>query len=81
MRLTPDEELILHLEQRFDKENAIYMTKEEALEQLKFITEEDFGYDAAAWKKYFKETGLLTAMEKAAKIKKERRERRRQEME
>ncbi len=37
MRLSPDELFVLQLEQAFDKDDALYMTKEE-----------DFGYNAAA---------------------------------
>jgi hypothetical protein len=47
--------LILNLKQKMPSDDRNYMTAEDAYEALKSISEEDFGYDAGAWEKWFTE--------------------------
>jgi len=37
-------------------------TKEGAYEELKLLTQEDFGYDVDAWRKYFNENDYANAI-------------------
>lgn len=55
MRLIPSEILMDNLLNKYDKDNWLYVPKEEAYEQLKYMTEEDFGYDAKKWREWFEE--------------------------
>jgi len=36
------------------------LSKEDVVEHLKYLTDEDFGYDAEAWRNYFKQYDLWT---------------------
>lgn len=55
-RLTYEQILIGNLQQKFPVEmKRVYATREQAYEELKRYTSQDFGYDVAAWKTWFKE--------------------------
>ncbi|MEL6407516.1 MAG: hypothetical protein AAFR81_24300 [Chloroflexota bacterium] len=47
------EKMLLNLEGKFDKEYPIYQDKASALDKLKDLSGQDFGYDAQAWREWF----------------------------
>jgi hypothetical protein len=54
MRIKPSEILLLNLEGKLSEQHRLYRTKERAYEQLKHLTGQDFGYDAVAWREWFR---------------------------
>jgi hypothetical protein len=54
MRIKLSELLLLNLEEKLSEQHHIYRTKEEAYQELKHLTGQDFGYDIAAWEKWFR---------------------------
>jgi hypothetical protein len=59
-RITLWKGLLLNLEGKIQPpERREYLTREQALEQLKARTGQDFGYDAAAWREWLKLAKLL----------------------
>lgn len=58
MRLFPDERLLKNLQQKIPHGRRGYIPHEEAYELLKAATGQDFGYDADAWKTWFKQNPL-----------------------
>jgi len=54
-RLTLEQILIGNLKQIIPKEAMMYLAQENAIERLKQITGQDFGYDVEAWEKYLKD--------------------------
>lgn len=61
-RLTLEQILIFNLDQRISEDDRMtYMTREDAYETLKECTCQDFGYDAKAWKKWFRENEFEVA--------------------
>lgn len=55
MRLTPEQLALRNLEQTLPEDLMGFMPREQAYEWLKELTGQDFGYDVAAWKQWFKE--------------------------
>jgi hypothetical protein len=47
--LTPLQGFLLNLKQEIEPGSREYLTKEQALEMLKRVTGQDFGYDAEKW--------------------------------
>ena len=62
MRLMYHEGLMRVLEGTFPKKRRGGPSKEEAYDELKQITGQDFGYDAVAWRRWFKGKSLKEAM-------------------
>jgi len=58
MRATPDELFIQNLEEAWPPGALYYMPKEQALEELRHLTGEDFGYDANAWRQWFRKNSV-----------------------
>jgi hypothetical protein len=54
MRLTVEQILLRCLEGKMPQNSLAYMSVEEAYEELKRDTGQDFGYDVKAWKQWFK---------------------------
>jgi hypothetical protein len=55
-RLYPFKGLILNPEGKIPvSQKRLYLPRETAFNRLKQLTGQDFGYDAEAWKKWFKE--------------------------
>lgn len=54
-RLTPEQYLLLNLEQQIPSDNDVhYLTREQAYQALKNMSGEDFGYDVKAWRKWLR---------------------------
>lgn len=52
--------LLLNLERRISPERRRdYLTREQALEQLKRRTGQDFGFDARRWRSWLKDEGMI----------------------
>jgi len=49
-RVLPLEGFLLNLEQKIAPGRREYLTQEEAYQRLKDVTNQDFGYDAIAWR-------------------------------
>jgi hypothetical protein len=54
MRLTMEQILLRCLSEKMNPINLAYRSREEAYEELKQETGQDFGYDVKAWKQWFK---------------------------
>ena len=63
MRLKPYQILLYNLKEKFHPDDGatrrIYMTKEDAYNMLKTLTEQDFGYDVEKWEEWLKEKKKL----------------------
>lgn len=53
--------LIYNLEEKLDKNNQEFLPREVAYAHLQMATDEDFGYDGDAWRKWFEENDLDVA--------------------
>ena len=54
--LTPIERVLVNLEMEVDPGDVfLYMSKDEAVEKLKQITGQDFGYDARRWRQWLED--------------------------
>jgi len=62
-RIPPYEYLLRNLAQSIPKEHDAYLSKEEALRDLKQLTKQDFGYDTQAWFKWLREKDKLEYQE------------------
>jgi hypothetical protein len=51
-RLTPLQGLLLNLNQEIERWDRAYLTQEKALQMLKNVTGQDFGYDVEKWKEW-----------------------------
>ena len=54
-RITIEEHLIRNLRLEFSEDSFFYIGRNRAYKQLKHLTNQDFGYDADAWEKWFDE--------------------------
>jgi len=61
MRLLYHEILIANLLEQFPRGHEQYRTAQGAYTELKLVTNEDFGHDAEAWRRWFEENDFKTA--------------------
>ena len=54
-RITLFQGLLMNLNQSIEVNRREYLTREEAYQQLKSLSGQDFGYDVESWKKWLKE--------------------------
>jgi hypothetical protein len=54
-RLKAEQILLLNLEQKIPDDALVYCSRDLAHRELKEMTGQDFGYDVAAWKRWFKD--------------------------
>lgn len=68
-RLSLEEICLMNLEGRFNRarDTRWYLTPEEAMGNLKRLTGEDFGLDAARWRQWLKRRGKLRNLMGAAR--------------
>jgi len=52
VRATKEQLLLLNLEGKLHNRIRGYISKEEAYERLKWLTDKDFGYDVDKWRKW-----------------------------
>lgn len=60
-RINPYKVLLLNLEGKFEGDSnkrKLYLSKEDALNSLKRMTQQDFGYDVEAWRKYLRDNKI-----------------------
>lgn len=55
MRILPHQIYLMNLRQAFPEDHEMYMGREIVLQLLQDKTGQNFGFDAYAWKQWFKE--------------------------